>query len=120
MNTQNSFSAPDVGFVDCNVPVETAGPQQCRIEYFGAVCRGHDDYPSPWIETVHLNQELVQCLLPFVVTSDRIQAPCLSQSIQRVHKNDAGSVILGLAEKIANPRCADANEHLYELRTAHA
>src|SRR5208283_4454673 len=112
MNTQNSFSAPNVGFVDCNVPVETTRPQQCRIEYFGTVCRGHYDYSSPWIETVHLNQELVQCLLPFVMTSYRIQAARLSQRIQLVHKYDAGSVVLGLAEKIANPRRAHTNKHL--------
>src|SRR5208283_4589816 len=120
MNIQNSFSASNVGLVDCHVPVETTGPQQCRVEYFGAVCRGHYDYSGPWIETVHLNQELVQCLLPFIMTPDGIQPACLPQSVQLVHENDAWSVILGLAEKIADTRCPNANKHLDELRTAHA
>src|ERR1700709_604006 len=48
---------------------EAAGPQQRRVEDVGTVGRGDQDDVVLPLETVHLDQQLVQRLLALVVTA---------------------------------------------------
>jgi hypothetical protein len=52
-----------------DLPVEPAGPKQRRVEHVGPVgCRDYD-HALVALETVHLDQELVQSLLALVVAA---------------------------------------------------
>src|SRR4030095_17115176 len=69
------------------------------------------------VEAVHLGQELVERLLALVVTPDEPGAPGprLAYGVQLVDEDDAGGLVLGLLEQVANARGADPDEHLDEL-----
>jgi hypothetical protein len=49
--------------------VKTSWAQQCSIQYIGSVRCSHDNHFFGWFETIHLNQNLIQGLLTFVVTT---------------------------------------------------
>ena len=43
---------------------QSARRQECRVEDLGRLVAAENHEASPWIETVELDQELVECLLP--------------------------------------------------------
>ncbi len=62
----------------------------------------------------------VEGLLAFVVAADGAAAAGFAQGVEFVDEDDAGGPALGLAEQIADPAGADADEHLDEVGAAHA
>ena len=42
-----------------------------------------------------------------------------SYSIDLIDEYDTGSILLGLVEEVTHTRCADSDEHLYEIRTGN-
>ena len=69
------------------------------------------------LEAVHLDEELVQGLLALVVSAAEACAAVTSDGVDLVDEDDAGSVLLALLEQVADAGCADADEHLDEVRT---
>src|SRR5207247_6730673 len=68
------------------------------------------------LEPVHLDEELVEGLLPLVVTAAEAGAAVAADSIDLVHEDDARGGLLRLLEEVADARGADADEHLDEVR----
>ena len=118
MDLQNLFPANLVGAVHQDVAVESARPQQCRIEDFRPVGRGHENHADPGVEAVHFHEKLVQGLLPLVMAPDRAESAGLAQGVQFVDEDDAGRLLLGLLEKVANTGRSHAHEHLHKFRAA--
>ena len=116
VDAKNFFAALDVGTVDDNATVETARTKQGRIENVGTVGRGDQDHAIIRLEAVHLNKELVQSLLTLIVSAAKACATVTSYSIDLVDEDDAGSILLALLEEVADAACADADEHLHEVR----
>jgi hypothetical protein len=52
-----------------HLPVETAGPQERRIENLGPVRSREQDQAPAGVETVQLGEQLVQCLFLLVMPS---------------------------------------------------
>ena len=103
-----------------DVAVETARPEERRVEDLRPVRGGHEDDPDLGIEAVHLDQQLVQGLLALVVAAHGAEAPGLPQGVELVDEDDAGGLLLGLDEEVAHPGRAEAHEHLHELGAAEA
>ena len=59
-----------VGRVDHDLPVESPGPQQRRVEHVRPVGGGQHDHALVAGEAVHLGEDLVQRLLALVVTAE--------------------------------------------------
>ncbi len=102
--------------VDDDLAVEAAGPQQRRVEDVRAVGGGDQDDVVLHLEAVHLDQELVQGLLALVVAAAHAGAAVAADGVDLVHEDDAGGVLLGLLEEVADAAGADADEHLDEVR----
>ncbi len=115
MDRQDLFATEQVGLVDHDLAVEAAGAQQRRVEDVGPVRRGDQDDARPHIETVHLDQQLVQRLLALVVTTAHAGAPVPSDGVDLVHEDDRGGVGLGLLEQVTDARGTDTDEHLDEV-----
>jgi hypothetical protein len=96
--------------------VEAAGAQQRRVQHVRPVGRGDQDHALVALEAVHLDEELVQRLLPLVVSAAEPRAPVATHRVDFVDEDDAGGVLLALEEEIAHPRGTDAHEHLHEIR----
>ena len=120
VDLEDLFAAAHVRLVDEHLPVEPPGPHQRRIEHFGPVGGRHDDDPLAGVEAVHLGQELIEGLLALLVTPHRRLDADLAERVELVDEDDAGCLVLRLAEEIAHARRADADEHLDELGTAQA
>ena len=121
MHPQHVGAAFAVGAVYQHLAVESARTQQCRVQHLGPVGRGQDHHTGARVEAVHLGQQLVQGLFFLVMAaSHRPEAAGPTQRIEFVDEDDARRRGAGLFEQVAHPRCADANEHLDELRAGDA
>ena len=116
VDLEDLLAALAVGAVDDDLAVEAAGPQQRRVEDVGAVGGGDQDDVVFHLEAVHLDQELVQRLLALVVTAAHAGAAVAADGVDLVHEDDAGRVLFGLLEEVADAAGADADEHLDEVR----
>ena len=96
--------------------VEAARAQQRRVEHVGAVGGGEHDDARVALEAVHLGQDLVERLLALVVRREAAAAgPLAADGVDLVDEDDAGRVLLRVAEEVADARRADADEELDKL-----
>ena len=68
-------------------------------------------------EAIHFHEQRIQRLFTFVMATRRTAATYLAQRIQFVDENDRWSPLQCLLKHVADPRGADADEHLHEVRT---
>src|SRR5574337_229132 len=120
MYLEDLLPALDIGTVEGHLSVETTWAKQGRIEDLRAVGRGHDDHALVCVEAVHLHQQLVESLLAFIVSADRVEPASLSERIQLIDEDDTGGFFLSLGEEVAHPSRPDPHEHLHEIRPAEA
>ena len=92
------------GSTNDNPAVETSGPKQCRIENVGPVGRCHQDNAVVRLETVHLDEKLVERLFALIVTAAEAGTAMTSDRVDLVDKDDARSILLALLEQVANTR----------------
>ena len=118
VNFQDGFAANEVGRVNDDLAVETAGPQQRAVQDFGPVGGGEENDAGVGLETVHFDEQRVERLLAFVVYSANMDAALAPDGVQLVNENDARGVLLGLLEEVAHSRRAHADEHLDEVAAA--
>ena len=102
MHLQNVFAADHVRVRHHHLAVETAGPQQRRIEHVGPVGGGDQDDAFVRLEAVHLDQQLVERLLALVVAAAEAGAAMAADRVDFVDEDDAGRVLLGLLEHVAH------------------
>ena len=77
-----------VGAVDGDVAVEAARSQEGGIEHVGAVRGGKNDHRLGWAEAVHLAEDLVECLLAFVVAAAEPGAANTADGVDLVDEED--------------------------------
>ena len=110
------LASDDIGSGHNNLPVEAAWTQKRRIEHVGAVRRGNQDDAFVRFETVHLDKQLVEGLLALIVAAAEACAAMAADRIDFVDEDDARRVLLCLVEHVADTACANADEHLNEVR----
>ena len=118
MDLENLLTSAHIRTANGDLSVETTWAQERWVENVRAVCRCQDDDAFVGVEPIHLNEELVQRLLTFIVTAADTGAALAPDGIDLVDEDDAWAVLLGLIEKIADAACADTDEHLNEIRAA--
>src|SRR5439155_930273 len=82
-------AANEVGRVNDDLAVETAGPEKGAVEDFGPVRGGNENDAGVGLETVHFDEQRVECLLAFVVHSANMDAALAPDGVQLVNENDA-------------------------------
>ncbi len=116
MHVEDLDAADPVRPVNEDLPVEAAGAQKGRIENLRPVRRPEQDEAGGRIESVHLDEELVQGLLLLVVAAgERADATGPAEGIQLIDEDDGRGLCTRLLEEVPHPRCADAHEHLDEF-----
>ena len=120
VNPENGLPLGEVGQGDGDLAVESAGAEQCRVEDLGPVRGGEHHDALGRVEAVHLGQQLVERLLPLVVSDDRTGAgPPLADRVQFVDEDDDRRPLARLGEQVTDPRGADADEQLHEAGACH-
>ena len=116
VDLEDLFPLLELGELHVDLPVETAGPHKGGVENVRAVCRREDDDAGIGPEAVHLGQKLVQGVLPFVVGGEAgVTRTGAAHRVDLIDEDDAGRLFLRLAEKVAHPGGAHADEHLHEI-----
>ena len=118
MGLEDGFTACQVRQFDRDAAVETAWPQQGRVQRFRPVRRGQDDDIVVGVETVHFRQQLVQRLFPFAVAHG-IACTLLTDSVDFIDEDDARCLLLGLLEEVADLGSPHADEHFDKFRTGN-
>src|SRR5699024_8006495 len=111
---QDRFAVFTVGQTDTDAAVETAGSQQRGVKDVGTVSSGQDNDVLTLFEAIHLDQDLVERLLAFVVASAHAGSAAATDGVDLVDKDDARSILLGLGEQVADTTGADTDEHFDE------
>ena len=97
---QQSIAALRSERIEPDLPVETAWPQQGRIEHIRAVRRRDHDHPRSGTEAVHLDEQLVERLLALLVGVPAGPAALPSDRIDLVDEDDAAPMPAGGLEEI--------------------
>ena len=118
VNRENPFASLHIRPIDDDAAIEAAGTEERGIENVGTIGRGDENDAFVRLEAVHLDEQLIQRLLAFIVSAAQTGAAMTADRIDLVDEDDAGRVLLSLFEEIANARRADADEHLDEIGTA--
>ena len=116
VHLQDVEAAPQVRRLNRDLAVEPPRTQQRRIEDVRPVGGGDQDHAAAYVEPVHLDQQLVEGLLAFVVAAAHTGATVPTHGIDLVNEDDCGRILLSLLEQIADPGGADTDEHLHEVR----
>ena len=119
MNAEDLLAPAHVRHVHHHLAVETARPQQRRIEHVGTVGGGDDDHALLGVEPVHLHQHLVEGLLTLVVAAAVARPARPPDGVEFVDEQNAGRVLASLLEQVTHPAGADTHEHLHEIRARH-
>ena len=117
VDLQDLLATADVRQRDDDLAVETARPQQCGVQYVGTIRRRNDYHAFVTVKAIHLDEQLIQGLFPFVVTAAKSGTAMSPDGVDFVDKNDTRSMLLRLFEHIPDPRSTDADEHFDEVRT---
>ena len=118
VNLEDFLAVGELGKLDVNLAVETACPEQRLVEDVGTVGGGEDDHAAVGAKAVHLGEQLVERALALVVTAHvGLVATGTTHGVNLVDKDDAGGLLLGLAEEVSHARGTDADEHLDEIGT---
>src|SRR5262245_5219590 len=113
MQAQDLLTALPIGPIDQHLTIKTAGTEESLVQNFRPI-RGRENADAlARIETVHLDEQLIEGLLAFVVPShERCGTACLAQRVEFIDEHDTGSHGLCLAKEVAHTRCAYPHNHI--------
>ena len=97
---QDLLPALDVRQPHIDLPVEPSRTQQRRVQNIHTVGGSQHHHALVGAEAVHLHQQLVQGLLPLVVSATQTAATLTAHGVDLVDENDGRGALLGLLEQI--------------------
>ena len=102
VHTEYLLALVQVGEVYMYLSVKTSCTQQCLVENVYTVGGGQDDDTRVGAKSVHLGEQLVQCVLALVIASHcGVLSSGTAYGVDLVDEDDAGCFLLGLAEEVA-------------------
>ena len=117
MDFKNRNTSLEIRSVNDDTSVKTSRAQQCGVKDLRPVGSCYDKEALGCLETVHLSEQLVECLLTLVIAAVAAAVACLTYSVDLINENDARRVLLRLLKEVTDTARADTDEHLYKFRT---
>src|SRR5205085_8097704 len=111
------FAPTHVGSRYDNTSIKSPRTKQRRIQNVRTVGRSDQNHPIVRFKSIHLDEQLIQCLFALIVTTAEARAAMAADRVNLVDEDDAGRVLLALLEQVAHARSANADEHLYKVGT---
>ena len=96
MHLQDSFATLDIGSWHDNAPIKPTRAEQGRIQHIGPIGRGDENDSFVRFEAVHLDQQLVQRLLAFVMAAAETGAAMAPNGVDFINEDNAGRILLAL------------------------
>ena len=119
VNLDDLLAATDIRQRHDHLAVEAARAQQRRIQHVRAVSRGDDDHAFIAFKAVHLGPAADSASARVRHDRHRDRAAMTADRVDFVDEDDAGRVLLGLLEHVADAAGAHADEHLDEVRAGN-
>ena len=116
MNFQNIDTSSQIRTLYNNPAVKTSRTKKCLIQNLRTVRRCKNNDALRRIKTIHLSQQLVQCLLTLVIATES-WITALADGIQFIDKDNTRRILLCLLKKVSYSGSTDTHEHLYEIGT---
>ena len=111
MNLQDLLAADHIGVRYHHLAIETAGPQQRWVEHVRTIGSGDHDYTGMVVETVHLDQDLIERLLPLIIGATQSRTTLTTDGVNFVDEDNARCTLASLVEQVSHTACPDADEH---------
>ena len=118
MNFQNLLATLHVRKIDVHLPVKTPGPQKGWIQNIFSVRRRNDDNSFCGIDPVHLDEQRIQGLFPFIMSPAQPMSAAPSHRINFVDENQARRRLFPLLKHVPHPGGSHSNEHFHKIRSA--
>ena len=115
MDREDRFSTATIRQTHLDAAIKSAGTHQRCIQYIRAVGGSKQDHTGVVCETIHLRQELVQRLFPFVIATTDACTALTAYGIDFINEHDAGRFLLGLPEEIPDTAGTDTHKQLDKL-----
>src|SRR5688572_2850049 len=101
MDREDTFTASHIRSGHYDTTVEATRTEQGRIQDVRTICCCDQDDSFVGFETVHLNQQLIQCLFAFIVTATEASTAMTPHSINLINEDDAWGIFLALFKQVA-------------------
>src|SRR3989344_6401802 len=102
MDHENLFAFINIGEIHSDTTIKTSRTKQRRTKHVWRIGSRNDDYTGICFKSIHFNENLIQCLFSFIVSTAQSCAAMTSHSINFINKNNRRSVFLSLFEEIAD------------------
>ena len=110
MDFQNFFTALQIRQFNRHTSVKTSRTGQGRIQGFGSVGSCKNNNTCVAFKTIHLSQQLIQCLFTFIIAAN-LAVTLLADGIDFINKNDTWSFLLRLFEQVTDLGSTHTYEH---------
>src|SRR6185503_19193699 len=117
MDFQNRFTSGNIREVYCDLAIESAGPGQRLIEYVWTVRRSDDYNGCRLIESIHFDEQLVECLVLIGGGGVAAASTLTSERINLVDEDNAGREFSSLCKQVSHACSAESGEFFLEART---
>src|SRR5258706_10308859 len=114
MDFENSQSSIPAWSIYGDTAVKTARAQQGYVESIRTVGGRYHNHGLARIKTIHLHQQLVECLFAFIVGID---ACCTlpTYGVDLINEDDTGRCLLCLIEEVTYAAGTHANQHFHKF-----
>ena len=119
MDMEDCFPPTHIRTVNHDLAVKTTRAQQCMIQDIRTVGSRNHDNSFVDAKAVHLHQQLVQGLFPFVMPAAQACATLTAHCIDFIDKHDAWRIFLGLIKQVADAGSTYAYEHFHKIGTGN-
>ena len=90
MHFENALTTAHIRSIKHDHPVKPAGSEKRRVEYVRAIGSRHENDTFVDLETVHLHEQLIQCLFALIMTAAQASTTQSADRIDLVYENDTG------------------------------
>jgi hypothetical protein len=100
--TQNTSATLEVRKIDSHFTIETSWAEQGRVKNIDTIGGSNGNNSGVSIKPIHFYQNLIHSLFTFIVAPGLPGTVLTTNSVNLIHKDDARSVLLGLAVDITH------------------
>src|SRR3989344_3226225 len=115
MQLQNLLAIIAIRQIEYHAAIKTSGTQKCRIKHIRTIRRCHHNYLLGWFKSIHLHQDLVECLLTFVISSTNTGSSHAPYRLNFINENNRWRRVLSKFKKIPHATCTNTHKHLDKL-----
>ena len=97
------FHTPfEIRLIHNDPPVETSRAKQRLIQNLRSVSRRQNNNAALSVKSVHLGKQLVQRLLPLLISAAVLGIPASSDRVNLIDEHDTGRILLRFPEQVSH------------------